>query len=327
MSTLIYGAAGYTGSMVARQAKRAGLEFIIGGRDATKLAALARELDVPWRVFRADDELAAADALRGITTLLNCAGPFALTAEPLMHACMTAGAHYLDITAEIDVYRLAERLGPQAAAAGVMLLPGVGWDVVPTDCLALRLARRVDAPRTLRIALQVAGSMSRGSAASAAGIVAAGLMARVDGVLVHTPGAAPRSFDFGDGPVACMPLSFGDLVTAWHSTGIGDIAMYVNVIGDAFPAGDLADLPYGPSAQERDAQPARAAVEVTGADGRVARAVIETVNGYSYTPLAAVEAARHMAAGQWRAGFETPARVFGVGFAESIAGTRIRFVL
>lgn len=318
MSTLIYGAAGYTGRMVARQAKRAGQDVIIGGRDAAKLSALADELDVPVRVFEVD-----AAALTGITVLLNCAGPFARTAEPLMRACIAAGVHYLDITAEIGVYQLAEQLGPQASAAGVMLMPGVGWDVVPTDCLAVFLASQVGKPRKLRIALQVAGSMSRGSAASAAGIVAAGLMTRVDGVLVQTPDAVPRDFDFGHGPVACFPLSFGDLVTAWHSTGIGDIAMFVNVTSDAFPSGDIADLPDGPTAEERDQQPARAAVEVTGEDGRVARAVIQTVNGYAYTPLVAVEAARHVAAGRWRAGFETPAKVFGADFAESIPGTRI----
>lgn len=318
MSILIYGAAGYTGRMVARQAKHAGLDIVIGGRDAAKVSGLADELGVAMRVFDVD-----AAALAGVTVLLNCAGPFARTAGPLMRACIAAGVHYLDITAEIDVYRLAEQLGPQAAAAGVMLLPGVGWDVVPTDCLSSLLARRVQRPRTLRIALQVAGSMSRGSAASAAGIVAAGLMARVGGVLVPTPDAQSRDFDFGQGPVACLPLSFGDLVTAWHSTGIGDIAMFVNITGSAFPAGDVADLPDGPSAQERDAQPARAAVEITGEDGSLARAVIETVNGYSYTPLVAVEAARQVAAGRWRVGFETPARVFGAAFAESIPGTRI----
>jgi len=322
MSTLIYGATGYTGSMVARHAKATGLDIVIGGRDASTLAALARELDVPVRVFQVDGD-GAARALAGVDAVLNCAGPFARTAEPLMKACIAAGVHYLDITAEIGVYQLAERLGPQATAAGVMLLPGVGWDVVPTDCLAVRLAGQVEAPRTLRIALQVAGSMSRGSAASAAGIVAAGLMARVGGLLVQAPDARERAFDFGHGPVACMPLSFGDLVTAWHSTGIGDIAMFVNITGSAFPSGDVADLPDGPTAQERDTQPARAAVEVTDADGVVTRAVIETVNGYSYTLLVAVEAARRVGAGQWNPGFETPARVFGAEFAESIPGTRI----
>lgn len=318
---LIYGVTGYTGRMVALQAKEAGLDFIIAGRDPGRLAALAEELDVPYRAFGLDDGAAVRQGLKDVAVVLNCAGPFARTAEPLMRACIAAGAHYLDITAEINVYRLAERLHDEAAAAGVLLMPGVGWDVVPTDCLAVHVARRVEAPVSLRIALQVAGSMSRGSAISAGEIIAAGLMARVDGVLIPTPDAQPALFDFGDGPVACAPLAFGDLVTAWRSTAIPDIAMFVNVTGDAFPGGDLSKLPDGPSREERDGQRARAVAEVTGADGSVARSVIETVNGYTYTPLASVEAARRALGGEARAGFETPARLFGAGFAESIPGT------
>lgn len=319
---LIYGATGYTGSMVARQAKTAGLDFAIAGRDATRLAALAAELDVPYSVFDLGSSNLAKSLAR-VSVLLNCAGPFAKTAEPLMRACIEARAHYLDITAEINVYRLAESLGAHAARAGVMLLPGVGWDVVPTDCLALQLSRRVAEPVSLRIALQVAGSMSRGSAVSAGEIIGAGLMARVDGKLVSTPGAKSALFDFGDGPVSCAPLSFGDLVTAWHSTGIPNISMFVNVTGTAFPVGELSKLPDGPSQEERDGQHARAVAEVTGTDGAVVRAVIETVNGYSYTPLAAAEAARRVLGGEHRPGFETPARVFGGDFAKSIAGTLI----
>jgi len=113
------------------------------------------------------------------------------------------------------------------------------------------------------------------------------------------------------------------LVTAWHSTGIPNIAMFVHITGDAFPEGDLSLLPDGPNAQQREAHRARAVAEVTGADGSVARSVIETVNGYTYTPLAAVEAARRVLGGERNPGFETPARLFGVGFAKTIAGTTI----
>jgi len=322
MSILIYGAAGYTGSMVARHAKATALDIVLGGRDAAKLAPIAAELGVTWRAFPLAGKL-PAEALSGVQVLLNCAGPFARTAEPLMRACIEAGIHYLDITAEIGVYRLAERLGANAGAAGVMLMPGVGWDVVPTDCLAMQMASRVENPKSLRIALQVAGSMSRGSALSAGEIVAAGVLARVAGELVQTVDGQPQSFDFGQGMVSCFPLSFGDLVTAWRSTGIPDIAMYVNVTGDAFPTDNLASMPDGPTPQERAAQPARAVVEITGVGGAVIRSIIETVNGYSYTPLAAVEAARRVSSGTVRPGFETPSRVFGAGFAEAIPGTRV----
>jgi len=318
---LIYGATGYTGRMAAEQAKVLGLNFEIAGRNHQRLASLAAQLDVPYRVFDADADAEAS--LSGISVLLNFAGPFAHTAEPLMQACIRTGVDYLDITAEINVYRLVERLGAEAAANQVMLLPGVGWDVVPTDSLAVHVAKRVEEPLALSIALEVSGSMSRGSAMSVSEIIGAGVLARVDGELVATPDATPRHFDFGQGPVLCAPLSFGDLVTAWHSTGIPNIAMFVHIAGDAFPEGDLSQLPDGPTPEERDAHRARAVVEVTGRDGTIARSVIETVNGYSYTPLAAVEAARRVLNGERQPGFATPAKVFGGGFAESIAGTVI----
>ncbi|MGE8154113.1 saccharopine dehydrogenase family protein [Pseudomonas vancouverensis] len=318
---MIYGATGYTGRMAAEHAKALGLNVVIAGRTAEKLGVLAEQLGVSYRVFSLD--AIGADALAGVGVLLNFAGPFAQTAQPLMHACIRAGVDYLDITAEINVYRLAEQLGARAAQAGIMLLPGVGWDVVPTDCLAMHVARRVHNPQTLCVALQVAGAMSRGSAMSVSEIIGAGLMARVDGKLLTTPDAQPRHFDFGQGPALCAPLSFGDLVTGWRSTAIPNISMYVHITGDAFPEGDLSQLPDGPSIEEREGHRARAVAEVIGADGTIARSVIETVNGYSYTPLSAVEAARRVLGGERRAGFETPARVFGVGFAETIDGTTI----
>lgn len=318
---LIYGATGYTGRMAADRAKALGLDFEIAGRNRQRLAPLAEQLGVSLRVFEAD--AGAAQALAGIDVLLNFAGPFAKTAEPLMRACLEAGVDYLDIAAEINVYRLAERLGAEAAEAGVMLLPGVGWDVVPTDCLAVHVAQRVQEPQSLKVALQVPGSMSRGSAMSVSEIIGAGLMTRVDGHLVSAPDAKPQEFDFGEGLVPCAPLSFGDLVTGWHSAGIPNIAMFVHVSGDAFPEGDLSQLPDGPTAEQRDAHRARAVAEVKGADGTVARSMIETVNGYSYTPLAALEAARRVLEGERRTGFETPARLFGGGFAETIEGTTI----
>jgi short subunit dehydrogenase-like uncharacterized protein len=319
---LIYGATGYTGKLVAMQARDTQLSFEIAGRNATQVAALADQLGVPFRVFALDDPAAIRAGLAGVTVVLNCAGPFASTASPLMEACIACGVHYLDITAEYKVYALAESWSERAAAAGVMLLPGVGWDVVPSDCLALYVAAKVDRPQRLRIALQVANSMSRGSATSVGEILGVGLLVRADGAIVATSDAAPARFDFGAGPVDCVPLSFGDLVTAWKSTGIPNIAMFVNIKENVLPEGIVA-MPDGPSLEERVANRASAVAEVTGIDGTVVRARIGTVNGYSYTPLAAVEALRLLMAGQFKPGFQTPATVFGAGFAVSIADTRI----
>ncbi|MDD1507709.1 saccharopine dehydrogenase family protein [Pseudomonas sp. CNPSo 3701] len=318
---MIYGATGYMGRMAAKYAAAQGLDIVVAGRNQDRLRTLAAQLNVPYRIFTPD--ALTPETLNGVAVLLNFAGPFAQTAKALMQSCINAGVDYLDITAEIKVYELAEQLGAEAAESGVMLIPGVGWDVVPTDCLAVHAAHRVHAPQSIKIALQVAGTISRGSALSISEIVSAGLLARIDGSLVATPAAQPKSFDFGDGPKLCAPLSFGDLITTWHSTGIPNISMFVHFSGDPIPEGDISMLPEGPDAQQREAHRARAVAEVTGGDGTVARSIIETVNGYTYTPLAAVEAARRVLAGERRLGFETPAKLLGTGFAESIAGTTI----
>lgn len=318
---MIYGATGYTGRMAAEAATKTGLAPILAGRDAAELGAVAARLGLEARTFAVEEGLAGA--LTGVSVLLNCAGPFVRTAGPLMRAAISQGIDYLDITAEIGTYLMAERLGPDAARAGVMLMPGVGWDVVPTDGLTAQLVARSGKPRHIRIALEVAGGMSRGSAASATEIMAAGLLERRGGELLAKRDAAPRAFDFGSGLVECQPLSFGDLVTAWHLTGAPGIEMFVHVSGTAFPAGDLSALPDGPSEEERRAHPARAVVEVTDADGRVHAARIETVNGYDFTPLSATAAVARVVGGARRAGFVTPSQVFGTGFVETVPGTRI----
>jgi short subunit dehydrogenase-like uncharacterized protein len=320
---LIYGATGYTGKLISIQAQRTGLDFEIAGRNETDVRTLASELGVSYSVFALDDALALRSSLANVTAILNCAGPFANTAEPIMQACIECGVHYLDITAEYSVYALADSWSQKAAAAGVMLLPGVGWDVVPSDCLAVHAAEKVFQPQRLRIALQVAGSMSRGSATSAAKIMEVGLLVRSEGQIVSAPDALPVNFDFGEGMVECARLSFGDLITAWKSTGIPNIEMFVHVKDDAFPVGDLSLLPDGPSEEARKANRARAVAEVTGIDGHVVRFRIDTLNGYSYTPLSAIEAAHRVLAGQTSPGLQTPAMLFGHGFASSIADTVI----
>jgi short subunit dehydrogenase-like uncharacterized protein len=324
MKTLmIYGAAGYTGRMATEHAKAAGLNIIVAGRSEDAIALLAADLDLPRRVFSVDEPPAIAAALEGVDVLLNCAGPFMRTAEPLMRAAMVAGVHYLDFAAELDSYRLAEALDAEAQMAGVMLLPGSGGSVAMLGSLASHAAARVADPQKISIALHVTGSMSRGSAISATQNLTAQTLARIDGQLISRDASQTRPFDFGLGEVDCFPLSLPDLITIWRTTGAPNVETFVHVSGDAFPQGDLTALPAGPDAQQREASRYQAAVAVTGADGTVVRSLLDTVNGYSFTALAAAEAARRMLGGEVCPGFQTPAGLFGAGFAETIADTTI----
>lgn len=320
---MIYGASGYTGRMTAIHAAAAALPLILAGRTDGPLAEMAAELDADYRVFGLDDDSAIDTALKDVSVLLNCAGPYLRTADPLMRAAIRNGVHYLDIAAELDSYWLAEQLDEAARSAGVMLLPGSGGSVAMLGCLAGHAAARIRDPREIAIALHVSGSMSRGSAISASENVTTQTLALKGGQLV--PKAEPDlvAFDFGEGAVPCFPVTLPDLITIGRNTGVSDVQTYVHVSGSAFPEGDLSSLPDGPTQAERDANRYQASVTVRAADGTTVRSILETVNGYSFTPLAAAEAARHVLVGEFRPGFQTPAGVFGSGFAETIADTRI----
>lgn len=321
---MIYGATGYTGRMAAQHAAAAGLNPVLAGRDAPQLAALAAELGVEHRPFALENSATVDAALHGVFAVLNCAGPFIRTAQPMVAAAIRSGVHYLDTAAELDSYHLAEALDDKAKAAGVMLLPGSGGSVAMLGCLTAHAAGRVTDPQHVRIALHVAGSMSRGSAISATENLSVECLERHGGVLVSRDPNESREFDFGTGPVACTPATLPDLVTIWHATAIPNIETFVHVSGDAFPTGELSDLPEGPSRQQRDANRYQASVEITAADGSTVRSVLDTVNGYTFTPMAAVEAARRVLAGEHTPGFHTPAGLFGSHFAETTADTSIR---
>jgi short subunit dehydrogenase-like uncharacterized protein len=240
-----------------------------------------------------------------------------------MMAAIRNSVHYLDVSAELDGYRLAQDLDDQARTAGVMLLPGSGGSVAMLGCLAAHAVERLAHPVKVSIALHVAGAMSRGSAISATENLSPECLERVGHQLRPRDPGERKSFDFGAGAQSCFPVTLPDLITISHSTGCPDVETFVHVSGDAFPQGDLAAMPDGPTAAERERNRHQAAVEVVDRNGSTARAVLDTVNGYTFTPMAAAEAARRAMGGEVKPGFQTPVELFGKGFAETIADTKV----
>ncbi|ESQ79355.1 hypothetical protein AEYBE204_10120 [Asticcacaulis sp. YBE204] len=204
-----------------------------------------------------------------------------------------------------------------------MLMPGGGGSVAMLGSLAEYAVGKVRNPRKIRIALHVTGGLSRGSAISAMENVTTETLARIDGRLVSVAADGSRKFDFGRGGVDCFPVTLPDLITIWRATGVPNVETFVHVTGDGFPQDDLTLLPDGPSEEDRLSNRYQAAVEVTGAEGHVSRALLDTVNGYTFTAMAAAEAGRRALSGEVRAGFQTPNGVFGSGFAQTIADTTI----
>ena len=214
---MIYGATGYVGENVTRTAARFGGTTIIAGRDAAKLDSIASETGLERRSFGLDDPVAIDSALNRVAVVLNCAGPFKYTAQPLVEACLRSRAHYLDITGEIPVYEAVQARDEQAKARGVMPLPGVGFDVVPTDCLALHLKQRLPTATRLRLAFQSVGpaGLPPGTQRTAIELLDYGDRVRRNGKLVRPQtGGGTIAVDFGDGPVDAVRVPWGDVFTA-----------------------------------------------------------------------------------------------------------------
>ena len=208
---LVYGATGFVGGHIVRTAVGSGLPTILAGRDAGKLDPLAAELGAERRAFGLADPSAIETALKGVTVVLNCAGPFKRTAEPLAGACISAGVSYLDITGEIPVFEALHAKDAEAKARGVMLLPGVGFDVAATDCLALHLKRRLPSATRLRLAFQSIGpaGLPPGTQRTAIELMNYGDRVRRNGRLVRADRRPAISVDFGQGLVEAAPNSVG----------------------------------------------------------------------------------------------------------------------
>lgn len=330
---LLYGSYGYTGRLIAERARELGLTPLLAGRDAGQLGAQAAELGLPHRAFALDDAAALDAALRETRVVLHAAGPFSRTAKPMVEACLRAGAHYLDITGEIGVFELCAAQDAKAKAAGVMLLPGAGFDVVPSDCLAAHLARRLPSATSLTLAFMGLGGVSRGTLTTMAENAGEGGAVRRGGRITRVP-AAYRSMevDFGRGPVTVTTIPWGDVSTAYHSTGIPDIEVYTRVphrqvrmmratrrLGWLMGSAPVQAMmkrairkgPPGPTPEQRAKGVSLLWGRVEDADGRRAVSRLRTPEGYTLTARTSVEAVRRVLAGEAPAGFQTPSRAYG----------------
>jgi short subunit dehydrogenase-like uncharacterized protein len=320
---LIYGAAGYTGRLISQEAARRGLQFEIAGRDEKELVEVAKRLNVGYHVFSVDDQEGWKKSLLGKTSLLNVAGPFSATAEQAMDACIENKVNYIDISAEIDIYRLAESKDEAAKAAGIMILSGAGL-FVSYDPLALHTAKLVDNPVKLRVAFKYSGGFTPGSIASSANIVNAGLLVRTDGQLVKLTESDPAAFDFGNGLEDCMLTSLGGTVLSYKSTGVKNIEEYFQM---ALPK----DLPDSESLKIEDAQLHKSqyqeksiiVTEVTGADGMIVLSKIEMEAGYAPTVFSSVEIAARTLDGSIKPGFQSPGSAYGEGLLDALPNVLI----
>jgi len=225
---LLYGASGYTGKLIVEDALKRGLNPILAGRNEQKLKQLTQGNDLEYRVFDLSKRVIIAEQLKDIDVVLHCAGPFSATAKPMMAACLFSQTHYLDITGEIEVFQHAKQLHKSAVKAGVILCPGVGFDVIPTDCLAATLKQKLPDASSLWLGFSSKSGMSPGTAkTSIEGLVSGGKI-RQKGTIINVPLAYKvRKIDFGTGTLAATTIPWGDVATAFYSTAIPNIEVYI----------------------------------------------------------------------------------------------------
>ena len=338
---LIYGATGYTGKLIAKAAADKGARPILAGRNLARVNAVARPLGLKARAFDLGDPTRLDAAIKDVSVVLCVAGPFSATSRPMADACLRNRVHYLDITGEIDVFEALAARDAEAGARGVMLLPGVGFDVVPSDCLAAHLKRRLPDANDLKLYLSVSSDISRGTAKTIIEAIAAGTRVRRNGRIVTRDFAEERSCDFGAGEKPTMQVSWGDVATAFHSTGIPNIEVYFDAspairafartpwfvksfLGLGFMQSLLKfhvdSLPEGPSEAARRTERAVLVGQASNKMGQTVRSRLRTPEGYSLTAATALDAARRVAAGDIRPGFQTPSRVFGSEYILSFDG-------
>jgi len=334
---MIYGANGYTGELIAREAVRRGEHPVLAGRSAQKVESLAKELGCEARVF----DLAKPD-LRDVALVLHCAGPFMHTSAPMVQACLDARAHYLDITGEIAVFEFIFAWDADAKKRGIALIPGVGFDVVPTDCLAAMLHAKMPDANELWLAFSSKSGLSRGTLKTMIEGAPRGSAIRRDGKITRVPHLWDvREIPFPSGPRTAATIPWGDIATAYRSTGIPNIRTYsaqsprsIRRMRRLLPFVPLLKLKplrrialgyanrrEGPSAETR----AKSRVELWGrvTNGRDELTMTMTVmEGYAFTVLSSLEAVREVLRSP-KTGALTPSLAFGAGFVRRIPGTEI----
>jgi short subunit dehydrogenase-like uncharacterized protein len=342
MSWMINGANGFTAKLTAMEALRRGMRPVLGGRNKAAVAQLAGELSLEFRIFSLADPDETRRGIDGQKLVLHCAGPFSVTSQPMISACLAQGVHYLDITGEISVFADAHKQDAQARRADVVVLPGAGFDVVPSDCLAASLVGSLPAATRLQLAFETAGGPSPGTAKTSIEGLGKGGCVRRDGKLTKVPLAwKTRKIPFAHAERTGVTIPWGDVFTAFVSTGVPDIEVYMSL-----PPATIANLKRlkwiqpilglgpvqsilksridskvrGPSDQLRENSYSELWGEVTSADGRSVAATMTAPNGYDLTVSASLGIVEFLLENEVEGGFYTPSLLMGAGYAASLPG-------
>ncbi len=342
-SWMIYGANGYSGELIAREAVKRGLTPVLAGRSEDKIKSLAEELSLSHKIFSLTNTVETEAALGDESLVLHCAGPFSATAEPMMQACINSGTHYLDITGEISVYEMAKTLDEAAKKAGITLCPGVGFDVIPTDCVAAKLKQLMPDADHLALGFDSSSVLSPGTAKTSIEGLSQGGKVRRDGKIITVPLAyETRKIDFGDGKKMAMTIPWGDVSTAYFTSGIPNIEVFISappkmikkvknlnkfrfLLGWKFVQNYLKKQVdkkvKGPDENKRNSLKTYVWGEARNKKGEIKTVKITTANGYALTITGSLAVVDYLNKHPDHKGYTTPAVLIGADLVTTLPGS------
>lgn len=331
---MVYGANGYTGRLICEEAVRAGMKPVLAGRNHSEIAALAEKYQLEYRIFRLENKEAILPYLKDISVVLHAAGPFVHTAAMMMDACLAAGTHYLDITGEMEVFGMAAQRTQVALEKNLMLMPGTGFDVVPTDCMAGLLKQELPAATSLELAfVTLGGQISHGTAMSMTEKLGEGGASRIGGKIKREPiGKEGKEIEMDGKKFFVMSIPWGDVFTAWFTTGIPNIRTFTGSKPTVYWLLKMQGLfnpllrtnwfkskmrkkinqaPAGPSEEKRKRAKAYIWGQVSDNAGQEVTAWFQCPEGYTLTALSSLAIVEKVLAGNFKAGYQTPAGCYG----------------
>lgn len=341
---VVYGSYGYTGSLIVELCAKKNLQVVLAGRNREALAKQAQLSGYSYQVVDSNDGTGLRQLLEPAAVVIHCGGPFKHTARTMAEACLSTRTHYTDITGEYQVFELLAGMDAEAKKAGIMVMPGTGFDVVPSDCLALYLKSRLPSATHLQLAFaSTTPGTSRGTKKTAVESLGHGGLVRHKGELTRVPsGKKVMNIDFGAFRINALCIPWGDISTAWRSTGIPNIEVYMgatdamirtarmsNYFGwilrmpwvQSYMKKKLDGLSPGPSEEKRGKGKSFLWGKVRNESGEERIARLVTMSGYSLTAETAVRIAEKILAGNLKVGYQTPAGAYGPDLILEVPGT------
>jgi short subunit dehydrogenase-like uncharacterized protein len=341
---IIYGSYGYTGTLITEEFSATNFRILLSGRNVTKLREQSNVTGYVFEACDVNDQASLELLLRKGKLVINCAGPFQHTAKQMVDACLETSTHYIDITGEYAVFEMLADYDSFARTKGILIMAGAGFDVVPSDCLAVHLKNRLPGATHLQLGFTMSkGGLSRGTARTTVESLGSGGMIRKNGKLTPISlGDKVIEINYGDFKRRSLCIPWGDISTAWRSTGIPNIEVYSGVPDSTIRAAKMSRWinwllrkswiktylrkkvdarPAGPDAEKRNTGKSYLWGRAYDENGNNVEARMKTLSGYLLTAKTATLIASKLVAADVRSGYFTPAQYFGEGLIFEVEGS------